>query len=94
VLSFSDEQRAIFDAEMQSLRKRMARRKEIMALPTKRQRDRDIDSLRATVERLMVAAASFIDGPAGFLSSETTEWLLGGRCSRARTSHVGRSASV
>jgi hypothetical protein len=77
VLSFSDEQRAIFDAEMQSLRKRMARRKEIMALPTKRQRDTDIDSLRGTVERLTVAAASFIDGPAGFLSSETTEWLLG-----------------
>jgi hypothetical protein len=76
VLSFSDEQRAIFDAEMQSLRKRMARRKAIMALPTKGQRDTDIDRLRVTVERLKVAAASFIDGPAGFLSSETIGWLL------------------
>jgi hypothetical protein len=76
VLPFSDEQKAIFDAEMQSLRERMARRKEIMALPTKRQRDKDIDHLRETVERLRGAAASFIDGKAGFLSSETTEWLL------------------
>jgi hypothetical protein len=76
VLPFSDEQKAIFDAEMQSLRERMARRKKIMALPTKRQRDKDIDHLRETVERLKVAAASFIDGPAGFLSSETTGWLL------------------
>jgi hypothetical protein len=52
VLPFSDEEKAIFDAEMQSLRERMARRKEIMALPTKRQRDKDIDHLRETVERL------------------------------------------
>jgi hypothetical protein len=76
VLPFSDEERAIFDAEMQSLRKRMAWRKAIMALPTKRQRDTDIDRLRVTVERLKVAAASFVDGPAGFLSSETIGWLL------------------
>jgi hypothetical protein len=76
VLPFSDEQKAIFDAEVQSLRKRMAWRKKIMALPTKRQRDTDIDSLRETVERLKVAAAPFIDGPAGFLSSETIGWLF------------------
>jgi hypothetical protein len=77
VLSFSDEQRAIFDAEMQSLRKRMAMRKKIMALPTKRQRDADVDRLRKAVEGLKLAAAAFIEGPAGFLSHETHDWLLG-----------------
>ena len=75
MLPLSDEQKAIYDAEVQSLRERMAWRKKIMALPTKPQRDKDIDRLRETVERLKVAAAPFIDGPVGFLSSETTGWL-------------------
>ena len=46
-------------------------------LPTQRQRDADVDRLRIAIDRLKLAAAAFIEGPAGFLSHETHDWLLG-----------------
>ena len=93
MLPFSDEQKAIYDAEMQSLRERMAWRKKVMALPTKRQRDKDIDRLRETVEKSRWLPVPSLTGQRAF-SRPDDRWLLRGRCSRARTSHVGRSASV
>ena len=38
--------------------------------------DADVDRLRHVVANLEKAAAPFLDGPAGFLSRQTSDWLL------------------
>jgi hypothetical protein len=73
----SPEQRATLDAEIPALRRRLELRKAIKALPSMRERDADIDKLRLAVDRLRTHVASFIEGPAGFLSQETIDWLSG-----------------
>lgn len=76
MLNLSPEQRAAFDAGIGQLRGRLERRKAIMALPSKSKRDADVDRLRHVVANLEKAAAPFLDGPAGFLSRQTSDWLL------------------
>jgi hypothetical protein len=71
----SPEQRAVLDADIARLRERLEWRKAIMALPSKNERDADVDRLRRAVANLERASAPFLDGPPGFLSHETQHWL-------------------
>ncbi len=73
--SLSPEQQAILDDGISLLRERLERRKALKVLPSKRERDTDIDRLRRVVANLDKAAAPFLTGPAGFLSHETQHWL-------------------
>ena len=70
----SPEQRAVLDADIARLRERLEWRKAIMALPSKNERDADVDRLRRVVANLERASAPFLDGPPGFLSQETQHW--------------------
>jgi hypothetical protein len=72
---FTPGQQAVFDAEFERLRDDVSRRKEIMALPSLKQRATDLDALRVAVEKIKKARAAFLDGPPGFLSGETHAWL-------------------
>jgi hypothetical protein len=75
---FTSGQQAIFNAEFRRLRDDVSRRKKILALPSLKQRATDLDALRGPVEKIKKARAPFLDGPPGFLSSETHAWLLEG----------------
>jgi hypothetical protein len=75
---FTPGQQAIFNAEFRRLRDDVSRRKKILALPSLKQRATDLDALRGPVEKIKKARAAFLDGPPGFLSSETHAWLLEG----------------
>lgn len=73
--NLSPEQRAVLDAGIAHLRERLEWRTAIMALPSKNKRDAAIDRLRRIVASLERTAAPFLDGPPGFLSHETQQWL-------------------
>jgi hypothetical protein len=75
VSELTTEQQAIFDAEIESLRKRLERRKAIMALPSLKQRADALDRLRGSIESVRRAAAAEPLQVAGLFSLETDNWL-------------------
>ncbi|HEY1888251.1 MAG TPA: hypothetical protein VGG86_19715 [Roseiarcus sp.] len=73
------EQQAIFDAEIESLRKRLERRKAVIDLPSLKQRADALKSLRVAIERVRTAAAVEPLQVAGPFSPETDDWLAEAR---------------
>jgi hypothetical protein len=75
VTELTAEQQANFDAEIESLRKRLERRKAMMALPSLKQRADALDRLRGAIESVRRAAAAEPLQVAGLFSLETDNWL-------------------
>lgn len=69
------EQQAILDAEIESLRERLERRRAIMALPSFKQRADALKSLRVAVEAVRRAAAAKPLQVAGLFSLQTESWF-------------------
>jgi hypothetical protein len=74
-VNLTDAQRCRFDIEIEKSRDLLERRKALMALPSKRGRSNELARLRVVVDDLRRAAKAFLNGPAGYLSAETFEWL-------------------
>jgi hypothetical protein len=75
VTELTTEQQAIFDAEIESLRERLERRRAIMALPSLRQRADALDRLRVAIESVQRAAAAKPLQVAGLFSLQTENWF-------------------
>jgi hypothetical protein len=75
-MELTSSQQDIFDVEIALLRKQVAIRKRLMQLPSKRRRESDIKRLHVAVDNLRMAAKAFIEGPPGYLSNDTHNWLL------------------
>jgi hypothetical protein len=75
VTELTTEQQAIFDAEIESLRERLQRRRAIMALPSLKQRADALKRLRVAIESVRRAAAAQPLQIAGLFSPQTENWL-------------------
>jgi hypothetical protein len=75
VTELTAEQQAIFDAEIESLRERLERRRAIMVLPSLKQRADALDRLRGAIESVRRVAAAEPLQVAGLFSLETDNWL-------------------
>jgi hypothetical protein len=75
-IGLTPQQQSIFDAGIADLRERLERRKMFMRLPSMNARTADITRLRRAVALVEKAAKPFLDGPAGYLSEQTHQWLL------------------
>ena len=69
------EKQAIFDAEIESLRERLERRKAVMVLPSLKQRADALERLRVAIESVRRAAAAQPLQVAGLFSPQTENWL-------------------
>jgi hypothetical protein len=75
VTELTTEQQAIFDAEIESLRERLGRRRAIMALPSLKQRADALKRLRVAIESVRRAAAAKPLQVAGLFSPQTESWF-------------------
>ena len=69
------EQQVIFDAEIESLRKRLGLRKAIMTLPSLKQRADALKRLRVAIESVRRAAAAKPLQVAGLFSPQVENWF-------------------
>jgi hypothetical protein len=75
VTELTTEKQAIFDAEIESLRERLERRKAVMALPSLKQRADALKRLRVAIGSVRRAAAAKPLQVAGLFSPQMESWF-------------------